>query len=167
MDFKLHARHLLGTARQYTLKQLTQLVQPEHWVYRPTPTSNHALWIMGHLAIADNRFATRFRESTHLVPAGYEELFWIGTECHSSLLAYPPIEEVRAYLDERRENLQRVLDEVTDEELAVPVPAMDPASPMATAPNLGQYLLYGAAHEMLHSGQLSVCCRGLGHPPLR
>ncbi|WP_425398776.1 DinB family protein [Aeoliella sp.] len=167
MDFKPHARHLLDTARQYTLKQLAQLTQPEDWVYRPTPNANHALWMVGHLAIADNRFATRFREATHNVPDGYEAMFWIGTECQSSLDAYPAVDEVRAYMDERRENLLRVLDEVTEEEIAAPLPAMDPASPMATAPNLGHYFFYGAAHEMIHAGQLSVCCRGLGHAPLR
>lgn len=167
MDFKSHARHLLAAARQYTLRQLDQLTQPKHWIHRPAPEGNHALWIVGHLAIADNRFATRFREETHHIPAGYEGLFWIGTECHSSLLTYPPIREVRAYLDERRENLLQVLEVVTEEDLNAPLPAMDPASPMATAPNLGQYFLYGAAHEMIHAGQLSVCCRGLGLPPLR
>lgn len=167
MDFKTSARHLLGTARQYTFDQLAQLTEPDHWVYRPTPEANHSLWIMGHLALADNRFASRFREATSLIPKGYEDLFWFGSTCRSSLDEYPPVDEVKAYLMDRREKLLAVLDEVTEAELEGPLPSMNPLSPMATAPNLGQYFPYAASHEMMHAGQLSVCCRGLGYRPLR
>lgn len=167
MDFKTSARHLLGTARQYTLDQLAQLTEPEHWVYRPTPAANHALWIMGHLALADNRFASRFREAISRIPDGYEELFWFGSTCHSSLEAYPAIDEVRNYLMDRRETFLAVLDEVTEAELDGPLPSMNPLSPMATAPSIGQYFPYAASHEMMHAGQLSVCCRGLGYRAFR
>jgi uncharacterized damage-inducible protein DinB len=158
---------LLGTARQYTLHQLAQLTEPEHWVYRPTPEANHALWIMGHLALADNRFASRFREAISRIPDGYEELFWFGTTCQSSLAAYPSIDDVRNYLMDRRETLLAVLDEVTEAELDGPPPSMNPLSPMATAPSIGQYFPYAASHDMMHAGQLSVCCRGLGYRAFR
>ncbi len=122
---------------------------------------------MGHLALADNRFATRFRAGTDHKPEGYEGIFWLGSVCQSSTDAYPPIEEVRSYFLERRKNLLQVLDEVSEQELTAPMPEMDPKSPMASAPNLGHWFLFAANHEMSHAGQLSVCRRGLGHRPLR
>lgn len=75
MDFKPHARFAIERVREYTQQLLAAFVEPQHWVYRPTPEANHALWIMGHLALADNRFATRFREETDLNPNGFETIF--------------------------------------------------------------------------------------------
>ena len=163
MDFKAHAQYALSRARWLTEKQLEDFKQPSDWVYRPTSQANHALWIIGHLALADNMFASMFREGTAKKPEGFDDCFWFGSECKDDVAAYPPIEEVQTYYRERRQNLMNVLNEVTDDELNAAAPGENEPSPIAGAPNKGHAFLFAAAHEAGHTGQLSVCRRGLGN----
>ncbi len=165
MSLKAHARHGLNISRQMTENIVGQF-QGDDWFYQPTPKANHALWVVGHLALADNAFASKFREDTDHKPAGYEALFWFGTEPSSNASAYPPVDEVLAYFRNRRENLLKVLDELSDEELSAVAPPADEPGPISGAPDVGQLFHFAAYHEGIHCGQLTVCHRGLGHPPL-
>ncbi|QDU56316.1 DinB family protein [Aeoliella mucimassa] len=167
MELKPHLLFMLEAARTNTLQQLETLTKPEEWFYQPTAGANHPLWIMGHLAMADNRFAWRFREATDYKPEGYAELFWIGTSPVSDASLYPAVEEVRNYLDDRRSNLLSVVEGLTEEEIAAPMPPLEGNHPMNSVPCHGSWLYYAAMHEMVHAGQLTVCRRGLGQSPLR
>ena len=167
MDFKSHALFLLNVARNNTLSQLATLEKPEDWFYQPVPGANHPLWIMGHLALADNRFAGRFREETDQKSDAFVDAFWIGSTPVADPAAYPAVVEVRAYFDDRRKNLLKVIDQLTEDELLAPLEPVPENHPMFPAPSQGSWLLYAAAHESTHVGQLTVCRRGLGQAPLR
>ncbi len=166
MSLQAHARHSLELARRINEGIIESFNSDDDWFYQPHPQANHALWIIGHLALADNSFASKFRESTDRKPDGYEELFWFGTKPSSDRSQYPPVDEVLAYFRDRRENLLNVINELSDEELAEAAPPAEERSPIAGAPNVGQLLHFAAYHEGMHTGQLTVCHRGLGHPPL-
>ena len=124
------------------------------------------MWIVGHIGLADNAFAARFRPDVSAKPDGWDELFWFGSEPRSDSSAYPPVEEVLSYCRDRRSVLLSVLEELTDEELSAPAPGPNERSPLAGAPNMGHTFLFIAYHEGLHTGQLSVARRSLGHEPL-
>ena len=166
MNLQAHALHGLTISRQISEGILASFQNDDDWYYQAHPKANHALWIIGHLGLADNHFASMFREDENNKPAGYEELFWFGTEPGSDRSKYPPADEVLAYFRERREHLLKVLGEVSDEELMAPAPAENEKGPLAGAPSMGHAFQFAAFHEGIHTGQLSVCHRGLGHPPL-
>jgi len=165
-DFKAHARHALLRTRSFTNEMLKSFETRSQWLLQPHRQANHALWIVGHLALADNMFASRFAPDTASKPDGWDEIFWKGSQIQSSSSYYPPTQDVQNYFNERRENLLQVLGNVTDTQLAAPAPGPDERSPIAGAPNMGQLLLFASQHEYLHNGQLSVARRALGRQPL-
>jgi uncharacterized damage-inducible protein DinB len=62
--------------------------------------------------------------------------------------------------------LLKVLDELSEEELRAAAPAAGERSPIAGAPSLGHAFIFIAYHEGMHSGQLTVTHRALGHAPI-
>ena len=166
MDLKAHARSSLVLARRLTVNMLSDFNTLHDWCYQVHPQANHALWIVGHLGMADNAFASKFRPSSELQQGGWKEFFWFGSEPVNNPKQYPPVDEVLEYFEERRANLLNVLDDLSMEELSEPAPPAESLSPIAGAPNIGQVFFFIAFHESMHSGQLSIARRGLGYPPL-
>jgi len=56
-DFKAHARYSLERARWLTNELLQAFETREHWLYQAHDEANHAMWIVGHLALANNMIA--------------------------------------------------------------------------------------------------------------
>ena len=166
MDLKDHARFALEHQRGFTEQLLATFSTRDHWLFQTHPKANHAMWVVGHLGLADNMFASKFREEVADKPAGWDELFWFGSELQVGQSAYPAHEEVRAYFDDRRRTLLKVLEDLSDTELNAPGPPADARSPIAGAPCIGHLFLFAARHEGIHAGQLTVCHRGLGNDPL-
>lgn len=166
MDLKTHAKYSLERSRWLTEQLLESFKTEDDWFYQAHPDANHAMWIVGHLGLADNMFASRFREQLASKPDGWDDLFWFGSELKSDRSAYPPNEEVLAYFRDRRQTLLNMIDDLTDEELAAPAPPPNEPSPIAGAPCIGHILLFAASHESIHAGQLTVARRGLGNAPL-
>ena len=79
---------------------------------------------------------------------------------------YPDHEKVKQYFEGRREVLVSVLKELSQAELNQPAPPAESRSPIAGAPNIGQAFFFIAYHEGMHSGQLTLIRRSLGHEPL-
>ena len=166
MDLKAHAFSSLNLARRLTTAFLDDFGSKSDWLKQSHPGTNHALWITGHLALADNFFASKFRPEVDHKPEGWEDLFWFGSEVTAESQRYPDPTEVRLYFDGRREMLLSVLKELSLAELNQPAPPAEARSPIAGAPNIGQAFFFIAYHEGMHSGQLSVIRRGLGYAPL-
>jgi len=77
--------------------------------------------------------------------------------------AYPPPEQVVERWRERRKTLLAVLDRQTDDDLNQPAPSGAPTF-LKDRGNLFEFV---AIHESMHTGQLSIARRALGHSPLR
>lgn len=166
MDLKAHAFSSLNLARRLTTALLKDFHSEEEWLKQSHPGTNHALWITGHLGLADNLFASKFRPEVDHKPEGWDALFWFGSTVTNEADRYPDPTQVRQYFDGRREILLSVLKEMSEQELMQPAPPPDAQSPIAGAPNIGQAFFFIAYHEGMHSGQLSVIRRGLGFKPL-
>jgi uncharacterized damage-inducible protein DinB len=166
MELRDHARHLLQFSRKFTEGLLCSFKTPEDWVFQIHPKVNHAMWITGHLGLVDNSFICRFRSDRGQKPEGWDRMFGFGSQPQPAAAAYPSAEEVLAYFRERRQALLAVLDEMSLEELQAPAPPAGERSPIAGAPSIGHGFIFVAYHEGLHSGQLTVAHRALGHAPV-
>lgn len=165
MDLKAHAKYSLERARWMTEQMIESFKTADDWFYQSHPKANHAMWIVGHLGLADNMFLSRFQEELANKPDGWDDLFWFGSELKDRS-AYPASDEVLSYFRVRRETLMKVVAGVTDEQLSAPAPGPDEMSPIAGAPCIGHILLFAAYHEGMHCGQLTVAHRGIGNDPL-
>jgi uncharacterized damage-inducible protein DinB len=166
MELRDHARHLLQFSRRLSEGLLGSFKTPEDWLFQIHPKANHALWITGHLALVDNAFINRFRPALATKPEGWDSLFGFGSQPKPEASLYPDADAVLAYFRDRREALLRVLDEVSEDELRAPAPEAGQRSPIAGAPSIGHAFIFIAYHEGMHSGQLTVAHRALGHAPL-
>jgi len=166
MSLKAEAKHGLANSRKMIEGVIKDFKSDDQWFYQPCPKSNHAMWVIGHLGLADNAFASKFCEASANEPAGYKDLFWFGSEPCDDASKYPPVDEVLAYFRERRENLLKVLDGLSDDDLAAAGPPAAEGGPLAGAPSMGHAFHFVAYHEGIHTGQVTVCHRGLGNPPM-
>ena len=72
MDLKAHAFSSLNLARRLTNSFLEDFHAKDDWLKQSHPGTNHALWIKGHLGLADNLFASKFRPQVDHKPEGWE-----------------------------------------------------------------------------------------------
>ncbi|HEX6963378.1 MAG TPA: DinB family protein, partial [Lacipirellula sp.] len=161
-----HARQALVFSRRLSSGLLASFRTPEDWVFQIHPKANHALWIAAHIGLVDNSITNRFRSDLTTKPEGWDALFSFGSQPKADASVYPSAEEVLAYYHDRRGVLMRVLEELSERELRGPAPAADERSPIAGAPSIGHIFIFASQHEAMHSGQLTIAHRALGHAPL-
>lgn len=126
--------------------------------FQPSPTDNHALWTIGHLAATYQWFATLLDGTRAPLPDNYNALFGTGSKPVADPAAYPPAAEVRAQFDRA---YQRFVD------LAARIRPADAAKPTigdshGFCRDRADVLDKAAWHEGWHAGQLSSLRRALG-----
>ena len=165
MNLRAHAMKSIETSRQAVEMVLAEFKTADDWFCQPAPNTNHALWIVAHLGLADNYFASKFRPEVDQKPEGWDELFWFGSTISDDRSVYPSPEEVLAYFHDRRSQLISVLNEMSDEELLAE-PEPNEGRVLSGAPSVGQLFFFASFHEGIHMGQLSCCHRALGLEPV-
>ncbi|MCG6156811.1 DinB family protein [Rubinisphaera margarita] len=161
-DIKQRFRHGLEVSRAATEKILDEFTNPEDWVRRPAPGTNHAMWIAGHLAVVDGRLSRFVSREYKCDLSKYLPLFAKSTTPLDNLSDYPPIEEVRQLMRDMRAMFLRALEECPEERFVEPTP--DGVPPFFK--NVGHVFQMAAWHEGIHTGQLSTIHRILGNRPL-
>lgn len=161
MDLKARLREGLVFSRGFTERLLDDFKTPDDWMTTPVGSSNHAMWIVGHLAVAEN-FFIKLAGGEVDVREDYAKLFGKGSTPKSNAGDYPESSEVLAYLRQRREALLETLDHCSEEDFAKPTP--EGAPPFMH--DLGAMFQMMVWHESLHSGQLTTIRRSLGHGPI-
>jgi len=158
------ASHLSGSlrfSRGFSLRLLEELDAEEDWVFKATYQSNHALWFAGHMGATDNGAIGWIDPGRALVRDDYSEKFAMGSKPVSELSAYPPIDEVRAWMDERRKVLLELVDPLSEADLASP--PRGPAPPFIA--NIESAIQFVIWHEGMHVGQITVAHRAMGYAP--
>ncbi len=163
MAVKDNILYSLAQSRKMAEGMIDALKSQDDWMYQSHPKANHAMWIVGHLGLADNMFLSRLNPEADAKPEGWDDLFWFGSEVYADAAKYPSSDEVLSFFRERREKLLKAINGLTDEFLDSPTPD---EGMFSDAPNMAQMLIFVSYHEGVHSGQLSVAHRGLGHAPL-
>jgi uncharacterized damage-inducible protein DinB len=161
MDLKQRILWQLQTIRQLNEQMLSAFTSPEDWTHQIFPGANHPLWIVGHIAFVDNRLLGVFF-SKSIDKVGYAEKFGRSSIPSANPSDYPPVDEVLEFRRERRATLLDCIAAVPDADFEKPVP---PGLPPFVQ-NVGQMFAFMAVHEGIHTGQLSMCRRALGHAPV-
>ncbi len=130
--------------------------------------SNHAAFVLGHLALYPARTMERLgrRDPGVECPAAYVALFEAGVECRDDPdgSIYPSLEELSERYFSGYEKAQRAVHDAADEVFSAPNPAEGRSREML--PTLGAvFAFYLGGHVMNHLGQLSAWRRCLGLPP--
>lgn len=162
MDLKQCLQSQLVTARGYSERLLSAFHSPEEWTHQVHPHANHPLWFAGHMAVFDNFLIGLIDAGQKRDIAGYQEKFGPGSQPTNRPADYPPAEEVLAYMRERRAALLSLLESLSEADLARPTP---PGTPDFLK-DWGSIFKTASWHEGVHSGQVSVARRALGHDPL-
>ena len=150
----------LQFARQATLGLLED-IPADKLAHQPCDAANHALWIVGHLAHADDFFMTALVKRPSKCSDDWKKLFGMGSTPQPEADAYPGLPELTESLSDRREELLGWFKAMTPQDFARPLP-----EDMAQfAANRGILMSSLAWHEGLHTGQLSVVRKSLGIAP--
>jgi hypothetical protein len=150
----------LTFARKVTTGLLEDIPE-DQLMYQPTPTANHALWVMGHVAITDEFFLREAGRRQVKKLEAWKDLFFMGSTPKSSPADYPARSEIRDYLGVSRRDLMDWFKSLSEAELHAPLPqdfqtfGRSPAVLMTTI----------ACHECVHAGQLTLVRKGLGIGP--
>jgi hypothetical protein len=162
MSLKQRLRRQLIAARRTSEGFLSDFKSIDQWVKQLHPGANHALWFAGHMGHTDNFFISIIAPDQTRHDPRFAARFGVGSEPTSNSADYPPVEEVLAYMRDRRAVLLKLLDGLTDADLSRPTPDGAPEF----LPDIGSVFETAVWHEGLHSGQLSVTRRSLGFRPL-
>jgi hypothetical protein len=128
--------------------------------FQPSPHCNHAIWIMGHLAVTDEWMHGMIAEVKTKLPESYGKLFGYQTQPQSSAKAYPSFAEVKKNYQAARDNLLKAAHAVSDEALCKPL-----GEKGGGFVSDGLDALHKSAwHEGWHAGQLATVRRALGLP---
>lgn len=128
---------------------------------RAAPNSNHTRWIVGHLALTDDMFLVKLGEKERALPEEWDALFGYKSVVSDDASKYPPLADLRKAMDERRTAVCDWFSNLSDEELARPLPE----DWQTFAPTIGAVAGSMAAHECMHNGQLTAIRRHLGLEP--
>lgn len=152
----------LERVREVTEGMLQAFETPEQWTHQVHPNTNHALWCAGHMANTDNHFVSMLAPDRAKDLGNYQTMFGMNSTPVNDPDKYPPAAEVLDTMRERRQTLLSILDRMSDEDLSKPTP--DGAPDMFT--DLASVFELAIFHEGMHTGQVSVVRRSLGHNPL-
>jgi len=162
MSLKESLKRQLSSARQFSDQILTAFKTPQDWTKQVHDNANHALWFAGHMGVSDNFFVSVLAPNNASEPPEFSAKFGMGSQPVDNPNEYPSVETVLQYMRNRRETLLGVLDGMTEEELSKRLPAGTPDF-LSTAGSVFEMAVW---HEGMHSGQLTVCRRALGHKPM-
>ena len=149
-------------SRAFAKQVLDEFHTVEDWLSRPHKRANHAMWFAGHMGLTDNSIIGMLNPSRVEKRPNFKELFGMGSTPSDDPADYPSPAEIRAWMDDRRSVLLELAESLTDEDLSRPTP---PAAPPFLK-DIGQVLQFLAWHEGMHSGQITVPHRALGHDPI-
>lgn len=162
---ELLARNLEGT-RDWTQKLLADL-QDDDWFFQPAPGMGHALWLCGHLAVAQDLLVhTRCLNA----PLGLSEFaahFPIGAPVKSPAEHdYPSVESVLEKMAVVQDRTIAAVRGMTDDMLAAPAFGKDGTLHPHYRDKAGA-IAHCDRHEAFHAGQIASIRRLLGKAYLR
>jgi hypothetical protein len=127
---------------------------------QPSPTDNHLVWQIGHMATGYGWFASMLDGKPPAVGEPYDKLFGWGSKPTGDAGAYPSHADVRRVHDEQYERVLRAASRMTDAD-AMGATATDSGG---FAKNKLDVLQKCVWHEGWHQGQISSLRRALGLP---
>lgn len=149
----------LDLARKTTLKMIDGIPAGK-LCHQPLPNTNHAIWVLGHMAWTDDYFMTSLGGAKPILDESWAKRFGMGSKPTGDAKAYPSLDEVNATAKKTRAALVKWFESLDDAKLGTAF-----TGDMAGfAPNYATLPISIAWHEGFHAGQISVVRRSLGLP---
>lgn len=132
----------------------------EHQMHaQPSPTDNHLIWQIGHLATGYGWFASLLDGKSPAIGEPYDKLFGFGSKPTDSPAAYPSHADVRRVHDEQFNRFVKAAARLTDAEGLTPA-----INSNGFAKNKLDVIYKCVWHEGWHHGQISALRRAFGLP---
>jgi|CXWL01.1.fsa_nt_gi hypothetical protein len=157
MNPRQHAVALLEFTRKIS-NDILNGITDDKLTHQPSPTDNHALWVMGHLAATDAWIADTLNIPGVKVPESVTKAYSGGAK--PTQKGNPPASEVRKAFNESRVAVMGWLREASDSALAVDL--KEKTGGFATDPI--DAMLKISWHEGWHMGQVANVRKALGLP---
>lgn len=154
-----HALRSLAFAHAITQKAIKDFPESK-LTYQQSPTDNHAIWTIGHLAATYAWFKSVFDGAMHPIPDTYNALFGTGSKVNPDSKTYPVFAEVKKRYDETYAAFVAAANKLSDADLAK-APATDTGG---FCNDKLDALERAAWHEGWHCGQLCATRKSLKLP---
>lgn len=128
--------------------------------YQPSPTDNHAVWVLGHIAATDWWVASVLDIPGVNVPESYGKLFGGGSKPTSDAKAYPSFAEARQVFEASRAAVLKWYESASPAELKTDLSAK--TNGFTSDPVDCLFKL--SWHEGWHFGQFASVRKALGLP---
>lgn len=152
--------YALNFARQATLGFFED-IPDDKLCFQTCPGANHALWILGHLAMTDEYFLDNVGGRPRNKFDAWEKIFFMGSKPTPNASDYPPASEVKQVLDQNRKTLLEWFGGMSEAELVKPL-----EGDMGNfSPNRAALAATIAWHEGMHAGQMTAIRKCLGIAP--
>jgi uncharacterized damage-inducible protein DinB len=153
-------------ARGYTQTLLTD-IPDELWYEQPRGSASNIAWQVAHLAFAEYALAlmrVRGKEpgDQEFISNDFFKRFKKGSVPPTKDDREFTLDDIRKTFDHVHEQTLQEIPKYSEELLAEALPA-----PYVAQPNKLGSLLFCAAHEMLHAGQIGLIRRQFGKEPIR
>ncbi len=140
--------------------KLAEGITDEQLTTRSGPKSNHAAWILGHLAYANDSFCAKLSGQKSVLPENFDSQFGMGSTPTDDVADYPSKAELLELLNKSHEFVTGWFKSLSDEQLASPLPeGMEMFGPNHAS--LASTMVW---HDGIHQGQLIEVRRALGLP---
>ncbi len=141
--------------------------EAEDWTYQPATGLQHALWICGHLATAQDTLVFQRCLGKSILSEGFRRHFPIGAPIKSAgEYPWPATEDVPRKMEEMQAATLKAVAGMSDALLAEPAAGKNGAPHPHYATKLGA-ISHLDRHEAFHTGQVATIRRLLGKPFLR
>ena len=140
------------------LRSAVDGMTPEQWTKRPTPTTNHPVWILTHLNGVRRQIARNL--GADIEDAADATTASFGDDCLDAS-RYPAPDALTAEFVALGERIATLLADAGDATLAA---NFEPDFPDGRARTRGAAFTFLLAHEALHLGQVSFIRRMYDHP---
>jgi len=137
------------------LKQTVSDLSPEEWLKRPSDTTNHIAWIVGHMALCRSR-VLHFMGAEWAQPS--LEIFGRGTKLQEDS-TYPSPDLLLNLWSEAGHAMAAAFENVQQDLLAQPATK----GPPSLDGKVSGIVNFMAIHETYHLGQASYLRSWLGH----
>ncbi len=144
-----------------TAFEILEDIPEDKYCHQLVEGGNHALWIMGHLAHADDFFLTTFKPRETKLSQSWHDLFGMGSKPVADKTAYPSMTEIKDMMATHGEELANWFGSMTDDQLQSELPE----DWRTFAPSFAALMSKIAWHDGLHTGQLTMIRRNLGIAP--
>jgi hypothetical protein len=140
---------LAADVRERTL-QILLACRPEELTWSPPGTANHILWHAGHALWLQDVLCLRLLSGCGALPAGWENLFGMGSRPDQLAQPWPSRDEVAALLRAQLPRLVQVIGTLTESDLD----ALPPHAHPRDSRTLGQCVVHGLHDEACHQGEM-------------